>query len=65
MPHFSNLEPHSFNREWTGDLKKLPNIKTRKVSAKGSDSTPSAVSQDKHMGEENKEDESLNSDTDL
>ena len=24
-------------REWTGDLKKLPNIKLRKVSKKGSD----------------------------
>uniref|UniRef100_A0A8C1PQG5 Translation machinery-associated protein 16 n=1 Tax=Cyprinus carpio TaxID=7962 RepID=A0A8C1PQG5_CYPCA len=50
--------------EWTGDLKKLPNIKMRKVSAKGSDSAPSAVSQDKHMEEENQEDASLNSDTD-
>ncbi len=27
----------NFCREWTGDLKKLPNIKLRKVSNKGVD----------------------------
>lgn len=28
---------YCFNREWTGDLKKLPNIKFRQVSNKGLD----------------------------
>ncbi|KAF4118869.1 translation machinery-associated protein 16 [Onychostoma macrolepis] len=65
IPDIINCKHLKIFREWTGDLKKLPNIKMRKVSAKGSDSAPSAVSQDKHMGEENKEDSSLNSDTDL
>ncbi|KAK9980802.1 hypothetical protein ABG768_000388 [Culter alburnus] len=65
IPDIINSKHLKTFREWNGDLKKLPNIKWRKVSSKGSDSTPSAVSQDKHMEEENEEDASLNSDTDL
>lgn len=53
-----------FNREWNGDLKKLPNIKMRKVSAKGIDSTVSVASHNAQMEEENEENESCqNSDT--
>ncbi|KAI2668622.1 translation machinery-associated 16 [Labeo rohita] len=63
IPDFINSKHLKVFREWTGDLKKLPNIKMTKVSAK--DTAPSAVSQDKHVEEENKEDVSLNSDTDL
>lgn len=54
-----------FNREWNGDIKKLPNIKMRKVSAKGLDSTVSVASHNIQMEEENEEDEACqNSDTD-
>lgn len=53
-----------FNREWTGDLKKLPNIKMREVSAKGFDST--VASHNAHMDEESEEDETCqNTDTNL
>ncbi|XP_016119749.1 translation machinery-associated protein 16 [Sinocyclocheilus grahami] len=65
IPDIINSKHLKIFREWTGDLKKLPNIKMRNVSAKGSDSTVSAVSQDKHVEEENKEDASRNSDTEL
>uniref|UniRef100_A0A8C1D0B6 Translation machinery-associated protein 16 n=1 Tax=Cyprinus carpio carpio TaxID=630221 RepID=A0A8C1D0B6_CYPCA len=46
VPDIINSKHLKIFREWTGDLKKLPNIKMRKVSAKGSDSSVSAVSQD-------------------
>ncbi|KAK2908746.1 hypothetical protein QQF64_001326 [Cirrhinus molitorella] len=62
IPDIINSKHLKVFREWTGDIKKLPNIKMTKVSVK--DSAPSAVSQDKRMEEENKEDASLNSDTD-
>ncbi|XP_056112738.1 translation machinery-associated protein 16 [Rhinichthys klamathensis goyatoka] len=61
IPDIINSKHLKIFREWSGDLKKLPNIKMRKVSAKRSDSTSSAVSQDKHMEEDNEEDASLNS----
>ncbi|XP_073698852.1 translation machinery-associated protein 16 [Garra rufa] len=63
IPDIINSKHLKVFREWTGDLKKLPNIKMTKVSAK--DSAPSAVSQEKHMEDETKEDVSLNSDTDI
>uniref|UniRef100_A0A3P8RCF1 Translation machinery-associated protein 16 n=1 Tax=Astatotilapia calliptera TaxID=8154 RepID=A0A3P8RCF1_ASTCA len=40
-------------REWTGDLKKLPNIKLRKVSNKSLESKKEG--EEKHEGEENQE----------
>ncbi|XP_067297908.1 translation machinery-associated protein 16 [Pseudorasbora parva] len=65
IPDIINSKHLKIFREWNGDLKKLPNIKMRTVSGKGSDITSSAVSQEKHMEEENEEDASLDSDTDL
>lgn len=65
IPDIINAKHLKIFREWNGDLKKLPCIKMRKLSAKGSDSKPSTVSQDTHMEEENEEDKSLDSDSDL
>ncbi|XP_063332132.1 translation machinery-associated protein 16 [Pelmatolapia mariae] len=42
-------------REWTGDLKKLPNIKLRKVSNKSLESKKEG--EEKHEGEEHQEDD--------
>lgn len=42
-----------FGREWTGDLKKLPNIKLRKVSNKGSDTKHEE--EEKHEAEDDNE----------
>lgn len=44
-----------FRREWTGDLKKLPNIKLRKVSNKGLDTKNEE--EEKHDAEEDNEDD--------
>lgn len=44
-----------FNREWTGDLKKLPNIKLRKVSNKGLDTKNEG--EEKHEADEDENDE--------
>ncbi|XP_051559679.1 translation machinery-associated protein 16 [Myxocyprinus asiaticus] len=67
IPDIINSKHLKIFREWNSDLKKLPNIKMRKVSAKGSDSTLCAVSNDAHTEEEeNEEDEvSQNCDIDL
>lgn len=43
-------------REWTGDLKKLPNIKLRTVNNKGLD-TKSKGTEDNQEAENNKQDE--------
>lgn len=45
-----------FCREWTGDLKKLPNIKLRTVSNKGLD-TQSKGTEENQESENNKQDE--------
>lgn len=42
-------------REWTGDLKKLPNIKLRKVSNKSLESKKEG--EEKHEGEQDQEDD--------
>lgn len=42
-------------REWTGDLKKLPNIKLRKVSNKGLDTKNEE--EEKHDAEDDLEDD--------
>lgn len=44
-----------FGREWTGDLKKLPNIKLRKVSKKGLDTKNEE--EEKHEASEDENDE--------
>lgn len=49
-------KPTLFCREWTGDLKKLPNIKLRTVNNKGLD-TKSKGSEDSQETENNKQDE--------
>lgn len=45
-----------FNREWSGELKKLPNIKLRTVSAKGLEKKHPAV-QETHTEEEEQEED--------
>ncbi|CAI5680749.1 translation machinery-associated protein 16 [Oreochromis niloticus] len=45
-------------REWTGDLKKLPNIKLRKVSNKSLESKKEG--EEKHEGEQDQEDDDDN-----
>ncbi|XP_056628213.1 LOW QUALITY PROTEIN: translation machinery-associated protein 16 [Triplophysa dalaica] len=64
IPDIINSKHLKTFREWNGDLKKLPNIKMRKVSAKGIDSTVAVASHNAQMEEENEENESCqNSDT--
>ncbi|KAI7810510.1 translation machinery-associated protein 16 [Triplophysa rosa] len=64
IPDIINSKHLKTFREWSGDLKKLPNIKMRKVSVKGYDSTVSVASHSTQMEEENEENESCqNSDT--
>ncbi|KAA0722420.1 Translation machinery-associated protein 16 [Triplophysa tibetana] len=64
IPDIINSKHLKTFREWSGDLKKLPNIKMRKVLAKGIDSTVSVASHNTQMEEENEENESCqNSDT--
>ncbi|XP_013876140.1 translation machinery-associated protein 16 [Austrofundulus limnaeus] len=46
-------------REWTGDLKKLPNIKLRKVSSKGSD-TKNVVEEKEEAEDDQREEEDEN-----
>lgn len=50
-----------FCREWTGDLKKLPNIKLRKVSNKGLD-TKAERKEEEHDAEDDNEDDGDNLD---
>lgn len=50
------VDPFYFCREWTGDLKKLPNIKLRKVSNKDLD-TKNEGKEEKHDAEDNNEDD--------
>ncbi|TRY90355.1 hypothetical protein DNTS_023636 [Danionella cerebrum] len=61
IPDIINTKHLKVFREWNGDLKKLPSIKMREISAKDSRSK----SQENHVEEENKEDQSLMCDTDL
>lgn len=49
IPDIMNTKHLKFFREWDGDLKKLPNIKMRKVSTRGVSQT---VEQQKHTEEE-------------
>ncbi|MCJ8749228.1 hypothetical protein PDJAM_G00173930 [Pangasius djambal] len=56
IPDIINSKHLKTFREWNGDLKKLPNIKMRKVSAKGLEKQHTAV-QDTHTEEEEEEDE--------
>ncbi|KAM3864787.1 translation machinery-associated protein 16 [Diretmus argenteus] len=51
IPDIINSKHLKTFREWTGDLKKLPNIKLRKVSKKGLD-TKTKEEENKEAGEE-------------
>lgn len=44
-------------REWTGDLKKLPNIKLRKVSNKGFDTKNEEKEQNDDADEQDEDDD--------
>lgn len=46
-----------FCREWTGDLKKLPNIKLRKVSKKGLDTKTEGKEEKRDAEDDNEDDE--------
>lgn len=54
--HLTKCFTHLFCREWTGDLKKLPNIKLRTVSNKGLD-TKSKEAEENEETENNNQDE--------
>ncbi|XP_066516915.1 translation machinery-associated protein 16 [Hoplias malabaricus] len=51
IPDIINSKSLKAFREWNGDLRKLPNIRWRKVSAKGSE-CKETISQDMHAEEE-------------
>lgn len=53
---FDILQFFSSCREWTGDLKKLPNIKLRKVSNKGLD-TKNEEKEENHDADHHNEDD--------
>ncbi|KAI3353313.1 hypothetical protein L3Q82_019851 [Scortum barcoo] len=55
IPDLINAKHLKTFREWTGDLKKLPNIKLRKVSNKGLDTK--SEEEDKHVAEDDIEDD--------
>ncbi|XP_060772558.1 translation machinery-associated protein 16 isoform X2 [Neoarius graeffei] len=72
IPDIINSEHLKTFRVWNGDLKKLPNIKMRKVSAKGLEKKQSTVQEthteeeEEHEEDEHKEDEmSEDSDAEL
>lgn len=46
-------------REWTGDLKKLPNIKLRKVSKKGLDTRNEGEEKNEAEEDDNEEEDDL------
>ncbi|XP_053475633.1 translation machinery-associated protein 16 [Ictalurus furcatus] len=57
IPDIINSKHLKTFREWNGDLKKLPNIKMRKVSAKGPEKKNTAVKETHTEEEEDEEDE--------
>ncbi|XP_022518849.1 translation machinery-associated protein 16 [Astyanax mexicanus] len=61
IPDIINSKHLKTFREWNGDLKKLPNIKMRKVSAKGTDSKPTT---EQRIEEEEEEEEPVDSEED-
>uniref|UniRef100_UPI0037E77293 translation machinery-associated protein 16 n=1 Tax=Semicossyphus pulcher TaxID=241346 RepID=UPI0037E77293 len=56
IPDIINAKHLKTFREWTGDLKKLPNIKLRKVSKKGLD-TKTEEEEKQEIEDDNEEDE--------
>ncbi|XP_029908225.1 translation machinery-associated protein 16 [Myripristis murdjan] len=63
IPDIINSKHLKTFREWTGDLKKLPNIKLRKVSNKGVDRKDSQ--EDNNEAEEDNEEDDLEDDAAL
>uniref|UniRef100_A0A3B4AUM1 Translation machinery-associated protein 16 n=1 Tax=Periophthalmus magnuspinnatus TaxID=409849 RepID=A0A3B4AUM1_9GOBI len=55
IPDIMNAKHLKMFREWTGDLKKLPNIKLRKVSNKGLDTKSDEQEKDEEKDEEDKD----------
>ncbi|XP_008304436.1 translation machinery-associated protein 16 [Stegastes partitus] len=62
IPDILNAKHLKTFREWTGDLKKLPNIKLRKVSNKGLDTKNEE--EEKHEAEDDLEDDEDDDDVD-
>ncbi|KAM6971935.1 translation machinery-associated protein 16 [Aplochiton taeniatus] len=62
IPDIMNAKHLKFFRDWSGDLKKLPNIKMRKISRKGADRMQGE--EKSVMGDEDKEIEELDEDED-
>lgn len=54
-----------FNREWNGDLKKLPNIKMRKVSAKKNTAVKETHTEEEEHEEDEAEEEDVSQDSDV
>ncbi|XP_056227291.1 translation machinery-associated protein 16 [Seriola aureovittata] len=57
IPDIINAKHLKTFREWTGDLKKLPNIKLRKVSNKGLDTKNEGQENDEAEEEDNEDDD--------
>ncbi|AWP05406.1 putative translation machinery-associated protein 16 [Scophthalmus maximus] len=57
IPDIMNAKHLKTFREWTGDLKKLPNIKLRKVSSKGQDTNNEREEEKHEAGEDEDEDD--------
>ncbi|KAK2817212.1 hypothetical protein Q5P01_025403 [Channa striata] len=64
IPDIINAKHLKSFREWSGDLKKLPNIKLRKVSNKGLDTKNEAEEKDEANKDQNKKDDDDDDDDD-
>ncbi|KAI4902907.1 hypothetical protein NFI96_020437 [Prochilodus magdalenae] len=63
IPDIINSKHLKVFREWNGDMRKLPNLKMRKVSAKGSESKHSTAPE-MHVDQEELVDEEVSQDSD-
>ncbi|XP_017263408.1 translation machinery-associated protein 16 [Kryptolebias marmoratus] len=61
IPDIVNTKHLKTFREWTGDLKKLPNIKLRKVSNKGSDTKNEAEEKEEAEDDQEEDEDDLDS----
>ncbi|XP_015239376.1 PREDICTED: translation machinery-associated protein 16 [Cyprinodon variegatus] len=59
IPDIINTKQLKMFREWTGDLRKLPNIKMRKISNKALDTKTEEKEESEHEGDEENEHDHL------